>query len=133
MFKDDLSVTAASSSLDTPYHDLSGHQNYSEDSGYSPALWPTPEQTNLTNPIPQPPFPVPRDTYSERDGSAHLGNPVPLYSVPATHLSATSGASGSNVAVTRPPGGGVGEEMLRTHPALGKTRQPGWVPWRVAS
>ncbi|XP_052056560.1 protein transport protein Sec16B [Apodemus sylvaticus] len=117
-------IYATGGTTDTPYHDLSGHQNYSEDSGYSPALRPTPEQTSLTNPIPQPPFPVLRDIYSERDGSAHMGNPVPLYSVPATHLSATSGASGSNVAVTGPPGGGVGEEMLRTHPALGENTMP---------
>lgn len=133
MSKDDLSVTAASSSLDIPYPDLSGHQNYSEDSEYSSPLWPTPERTSLTNPITQQPFSLQRDTYAEADGSGHMGTPVPLYSVPATHLSATSGASGSSVAVTGAPGGRVGEEMLWTHPALGETCQPGWVPWRAES
>lgn len=132
MFKD-LSVTAASSSLVTPYPDLSGHQNYSEDSEYSSTLWPTPEQTSLTNPIAQQPFPLQRDTYSERDGSGHMGTPVPLYSVPATHLAATSGASGSSAAVMGPPGGRVGEENLRTHPALGEAHQLAWVPCWVES
>lgn len=134
MYKNDLSVTAAASSLDTPYHDLYGQQNYSEDSEYSSALWPTSEQTSLTNTTPQQPFPLQRDTYSERDGPVHTGTPVPLYSVPATHLTVTSGSSGgSGVAVTGAPGGRVGEEMLLKHPALGKTCQPGWVPRRVES
>ncbi|XP_031242187.1 protein transport protein Sec16B isoform X3 [Mastomys coucha] len=109
---------------DIPYPDLSGHQNYSEDSEYSSPLWPTPERTSLSNPITQQPFSLQRDTYAEADGSGHMGTPVPLYSVPATHLSATSGASGSSVAVTGAPGGRVGEEMLWTHPALGENRMP---------
>lgn len=52
---------------------------------------------------------------------------MPLYSVPATHLAVTSGASGSSVAVTGTPGGRVGEDMLRTHPAFGEntmTQEP---------
>jgi hypothetical protein len=121
-------LTAAASSLDTPYPDLSGHQNYSEDSEYSSTLWSTAEQTSLTNPLAQQSFPLQRDTYS-----GHMGTPVPLYSVPATHLAVTSGASGSSVAVTGTPGGRVGEDMLRTHPAFGETRQPAWVPWWVES
>lgn len=115
---------------DTFYHDLSGHQNYSEDSEYNSVLWLTPEQTSLANPTPQQPFPLQRDTYLDRDSSVHTGTPVPLYSVPETHFPVTSGASGgdSSVTVMGVPGGRAGEEMLRTHPALGKTRQPGWVP-----
>lgn len=135
MFKDNLSVTAASSSLDTPYHDLSSHQNYSDDSEYNSALWPTPGQTSPANPTPCQPLPPRQDPYSDRDGSVHTGTPVPLYTVPATHFSVTSGASGgdSSVTVMGAPGGRAGEEMLWTHPALGETRQPGWLPWRVES
>lgn len=131
MLKNDLSVTPTSSSLDIPYQDLSGYQSYSGDPGYRSSPWPTPEQTGLTQPIPQQPFPLQRDAYPERDGSRYTGTPVPLYSVPATHLPATSG--GGSVAVPGAPGGRVGEEMLRMHPSLGKTCQPGWAPWRVES
>ncbi|KAL6087792.1 hypothetical protein STEG23_005159, partial [Scotinomys teguina] len=113
---------------DTPYQDLSGYQSYLGDPGYSSGPWPTPEQTGLTQPIPQQPFPLQRDIYSERDGSRHMGTPVPLYSVPATHLSATGGGGGgiggSSVAVTGAPGGRVGEEMLRIHPSLGENTAP---------
>lgn len=126
MAGNDLSVTATSSSLDTSYQDLPGYQSYAGDPGYSSAPWPTPEQTGLTQPIPQQPLPPQRDPYSEREGLGHMGTPVPLYSVPATHMSVTSG-DGSNhgVAVTGAPGARAGEEMPRTHPSLGKTCQPG--------
>ena len=115
-------IYGAGGTTDTPYPDLSGHQNYSEDSEYSSTLWSTAEQTSLTNPLAQQSFPLQRDTYS-----GHMGTPVPLYSVPATHLAVTSGASGSSVAVTGTPGGRVGEDMLRTHPAFGEntmTQEP---------
>lgn len=118
-------IYGARGTTDTPYRDLYGQQNYSEDSEYSSALWPTSEQTSLTNPTPQQPFPLQRDTYSERDGPVHMGTPVPLYSVPATHLTVISGSSsGSGVAVTGAPGGRVGEEMLQKHPALGENTVP---------
>ncbi|XP_076403883.1 protein transport protein Sec16B isoform X1 [Peromyscus maniculatus bairdii] len=107
---------------DIPYQDLSGYQSYSGDPGYRSSPWPTPEQTGLTQPIPQQPFPLQRDAYPERDGSRYTGTPVPLYSVPATHLPATSG--GGSVAVPGAPGGRVGEEMLRMHPSLGETTAP---------
>lgn len=135
MFKDNLSVTAASSSLDTPYHDLSSYQNFSDDSEYNSALWPTPEQSSLVNPTPPQPLPPQQGPYAERDGSVHTGTPVPLYSVPATHFSVTSGASGgdSSATVMGAPGGRAGEEMLQTHPTLGETRQSAWLSWRVES
>lgn len=132
MAENDLSVTATSSSLDTSYQDLPGYQSYAGDPGYSSAPWPTPEQTGLTQPIPQQPLPLQRDPYSEREGLGHMGTPVPLYSVPATHMSVTSGdGSNHSVAVTGAPGARAGEEMPRTHPSLGKTCQPGggWKSW----
>lgn len=126
MAKNDLSVTATSSSLDTSYRDLSGHPSYAGDPGYSSVLWPMPEQTGLTQPIPQQPLSLQRDSYSEREGLGHMGTPVPLYSVPATHLSVTSGdVSNNSMAVTGAPGARAGEEMPWIHPSLGKTCQPG--------
>ncbi|XP_016830371.1 protein transport protein Sec16B isoform X2 [Cricetulus griseus] len=112
---------------DIPYQDLSGYQSYSGDPGYSSALWPTPEQTGLTQPTPQKPFPLHQDAYLEREGSGHMGTPVPLYSVPATHLSVSSGggsSSSSSMAVTGAPGGRAGEEMLRIHSSLGENTAP---------
>lgn len=105
----------------SPYQDLSGYQSYSEDPGYSSSLWPTPEQSGLLQPIPQQPFPLQRDSYSEREGSGPMGTPVPLYSVPVNPTSVMSGGSGSSsVAVTGPPGGRVEEEMPGIHPAFGE-------------
>lgn len=112
-------IYGAGRTTDTPYQDLSGHQGYSEDPGYSSALWPAPEQMGPTQPIPQQPVPLQQDTYSEREGSGHTGTPVPLYSVPAAHLSVTSGGGGGSVTLTGAPGERVGEEMLQIHPVLG--------------
>ncbi|CAH6789344.1 protein transport protein Sec16B [Phodopus roborovskii] len=109
---------------DIPYQDLSGYQSYLGDLGYSSALWQTPEQTGLTQPTLQQPFPLHRDAYSEREDSGHMGTPVPLYSVPATHLSVTSGGGSSSMAVTGAPGGRDGEEMLQIHPSLGENMAP---------
>ncbi|CAO2637365.1 Protein transport protein Sec16B [Lemmus lemmus] len=121
MFKNDLSVTATSSSLDTSYQDLSGYQSYTGDPGYSSVPWPMPEQTGLTQPIPQQPLSLQRDTYSEREGLGHMGTPVALYSVPATHLSVTGGdISNNSMTVTGAPGARAGEEIPRIHPSLGE-------------
>ncbi|XP_041518570.1 protein transport protein Sec16B isoform X1 [Microtus oregoni] len=110
---------------DTSYQDLPGYQSYAGDPGYSSVPWPTPEQTGLTQPIPQQPLPPQRDPYSEREGLGYMGTPVPLYSVPATHLSMTSGdGSNKSVAVTGAPGARAGEEMLRIHPSLGENTAP---------
>ncbi|XP_076797545.1 protein transport protein Sec16B isoform X2 [Arvicanthis niloticus] len=119
-------IYGARGTTDAPYRNLSSHQNYSDDSEYNSALWPTPEQTSLANPTPHQPFPLQQDPYSDRDGSVHTGTPVPLYSVPATHFSVASGASGgdSSVAVMGAPGGRAGEETLKTHPALGENTVP---------
>uniref|UniRef100_A0A1U8BR35 Protein transport protein sec16 n=1 Tax=Mesocricetus auratus TaxID=10036 RepID=A0A1U8BR35_MESAU len=110
---------------DTPYRDLSGYQSYSGDPGFNSAPWPTPEQTGLTQPIPHQPFPLHRDACSEREGSGHTGTSVPLYSVPATHVSVSSGGgSSSGMAARGSPGGRAGEETLWIQPSLGENTAP---------
>ncbi|KAM7336125.1 hypothetical protein ACRRTK_004618 [Alexandromys fortis] len=118
-------IYGARGTTDTSYQDLPGYQSYAGDPGYSSVPWPMPEQTGLTQTIPQQPLPPQRDPYSEREGLGYIGTPVPLYSVPATHLSVTSGdGSNNSVAVTGAPGARAGEEMPRIHPSLGENTAP---------
>ncbi|KAH0514713.1 Protein transport protein Sec16B [Microtus ochrogaster] len=118
-------IYGARGTTDTTYQYLPGYQSYAGDPGYSSVPWPTPEQTGLTQPIPQQPLPPQRDPYSEREGLGYMGTPVPLYSVPATRLSVTSGdGSNKSVAVTGAPGARAGEEMARIHPSLGENTAP---------
>ncbi|KAL1774915.1 transport protein Sec16B isoform X1 [Sigmodon hispidus] len=118
-----LDIYGARGKAGTSYQDLPGYQSYSGDPGYSSAPGPTPEQTGLTLPTPQQPFP-----YSEREGSGHMRTPVPLYSTPVTHLSATSGSSdGGSISISSMPilpGGRTGEETLQIHHSLGENTVP---------
>lgn len=54
-----------------------------------------------------------------------MGVPVPLYSVPETHLLGTSGS----MAVTGAPGGTAWEEAQQIHLPPGKSCQEGSEPW----
>ncbi|XP_029416056.1 protein transport protein Sec16B isoform X3 [Nannospalax galili] len=114
-------ISGARGTTDTFYQELSGYQGYSEDPGYHAALWPTPAPTGLSQPSPHQPFPLQQGPYSEGGGAGHMGVPVPLYSVPATHLPLTSGGSNSSsnsgVTVTGAPGE---RDMPQIHPALGE-------------
>ncbi|XP_057585523.1 protein transport protein Sec16B isoform X2 [Hippopotamus amphibius kiboko] len=102
----------------TFYQDLSGHQGNSEALGDRSALWPTPEQTGLAQPSPQQTFPLQPNSYPAGGGSGQMGVPVPLYSVPETHLPGTSGG----VAVPEAPGGRAWEEaqQIRINPPPGE-------------
>uniref|UniRef100_A0A8C8Z1H5 Protein transport protein sec16 n=1 Tax=Prolemur simus TaxID=1328070 RepID=A0A8C8Z1H5_PROSS len=112
----DISGARGTATENTFYQDLSGPQGYSEAPGHRSALWPTPEQTCVTQPSPQQPFPLQPGSYPAGGGAGRTGAPVPLYTVLETHLPGTDGS----VAVTRVPGGMVWEETLQTHPAPGE-------------
>ncbi|XP_048213792.1 protein transport protein Sec16B [Perognathus longimembris pacificus] len=109
---------ARRTTTDTFYQDLSGQQGSSEDPGYSSALWPTPEQTHPTQPVPQQPFSLQQDPFPGGGGPGHLGTPVPLYAVPETPFSGISPGGGS-MAVTGAPAGRAWEETQKIHPTPG--------------
>ncbi|XP_069336352.1 protein transport protein Sec16B isoform X3 [Eulemur rufifrons] len=111
-----ISGARGTATENTFYQDLSGPQGYSEAPGHRSALWPTPEQSCVTQPSPQQPLPLQPGSYPARGGAGQTGAPVPLYAVPETHLQGTDGS----VAVTWVPGGTVWEETLQTHPAPGE-------------
>uniref|UniRef100_A0A8C6E8Y1 Protein transport protein sec16 n=1 Tax=Moschus moschiferus TaxID=68415 RepID=A0A8C6E8Y1_MOSMO len=90
----------------TFYQDLSGPQGNSEACGDHSALWPTPEQSGPAQPSPQQP-----GSYPTGGGSGQMGVPVPLCSVPETHLLGTSGS----MAVTGAAGGRAWEEAQQIH------------------
>uniref|UniRef100_A0A8B9WRI5 Protein transport protein sec16 n=1 Tax=Bos mutus grunniens TaxID=30521 RepID=A0A8B9WRI5_BOSMU len=90
----------------TFYQGLSGPQGNSEAYGDRSALWPTLEQSGPAQLSPQQP-----GSYPTGGGSGQMGVPVPLYSVPETHLLGTSGS----VAVTGAPGGTAWEEAQQIH------------------
>jgi hypothetical protein len=113
---------------DTVYQDLLGQQGNSEDPGHQSALWPTPEQTGIAQSSPQQSFPLQLDPYPAGGIPGHIGVPVPLNSVPETHLPGTSGGI-SSMAVTGDAEGTVGEDTLQLHPTLGKTCQLDWTHW----
>ncbi|KAB0397378.1 hypothetical protein E2I00_019657, partial [Balaenoptera physalus] len=101
---------------DTFYQDLSGHQGNSEALGDCSALWPTLEPMGPAHPSPQQPLPLQPSSYPAGGGSGQTGVPVPLYSVPETHLPGTGGS----VAVTGTPGGRAWEEAQQMHPPPGE-------------
>ncbi|XP_049724095.1 protein transport protein Sec16B isoform X1 [Elephas maximus indicus] len=98
------------------YQDLSGHQGYSELLGYCSAPWPMPEQTGPSQPSSQQPFPLQLGSHPVGGGAGQTGPPVPLCSVPETHLPGT----GSSMAVTAAPGARAREEALQAHPLFGE-------------
>lgn len=104
----------------TFYQDLSGPQGNSEAYGDRSALWPTLEQSGPAQLSPQQPR-----SYPTGGGSGQMGVPVPLYSVPETHLLGTSGS----MAVTGAPGGTAWEEAQQIHLPPGKSCQEGSEPW----
>ncbi|KAI4563470.1 hypothetical protein MJT46_019826, partial [Ovis ammon polii x Ovis aries] len=104
----------------TFYQDLSGPQGNSEAYGDHSALWPTPEQSGPAQLSPQQP-----GSYPTGGGSGQMGVPVPLSSVPETHLLGPIGS----VAVTGAPGGTAWEEAQQIHLAPGKSCQQGSEPW----
>ncbi|XP_073903474.1 protein transport protein Sec16B isoform X4 [Castor canadensis] len=108
---------------DTVYQDLLGQQGNSEDPGHQSALWPTPEQTGIAQSSPQQSFPLQLDPYPAGGIPGHIGVPVPLNSVPETHLPGTSGGI-SSMAVTGDAEGTVGEDTLQLHPTLGEDTAP---------
>ncbi|XP_008570042.1 PREDICTED: protein transport protein Sec16B [Galeopterus variegatus] len=114
--RSDISGARGRIAEDTSYQDLVGHQGCSEAPGYGPALWPTTEQTGPTQPSPQQPFLLQLGPYPAGGGAGQTGAPVPLYSVPETHLLGTGGS----IAVTGAPGGKVWEETLQTTPVPGE-------------
>lgn len=104
----------------TFYQDLSGPQGNSEAYGDHSALWPTPEQSGPAQLSPQQ-----LGSYPTGGGSGQMGVPVPLSSVPETHLLGPIGS----VAVTGAPGGTAWEEAQQIHLAPGKSCQQGSEPW----
>ncbi|CAI9179716.1 unnamed protein product [Rangifer tarandus platyrhynchus] len=90
----------------TFYHDLSGPQGNSGAYGDRSALWPTPEQSRPAQPSPQQP-----GSYPTGGSSEQVGVPVPLCSVPETHLLGTGGS----VAATGAPGGSAWEGAQQIH------------------
>ncbi|XP_062961984.1 protein transport protein Sec16B [Cynocephalus volans] len=114
--RSDISGARGRTAEDTSYPDLVGHQGCSEAPGYGPALWPTPEQTGPTQPSPQQSFHLQLGPYPAGGGAGQTGAPVPLYSVPETHLLGTGGS----IAVTGAPGGKVWDETLQTTPIPGE-------------
>ncbi|XP_053519670.1 protein transport protein Sec16B isoform X2 [Artibeus jamaicensis] len=96
------------------YHDLSGHRGDSEATADPAAPWLTVEPTGPVRPGPQQPFPLQPDSYAAGGDWGQAGVPVPLYSVPETHLPGISGG----LAVTEAPGGRAWEEAHGTqlHP-----------------
>ena len=104
----------------TFYQDLSGPQGNSEAYGDHSALWPTPEQSGPAQLSPQQP-----GSYPTGRGSGQMGVPVPLSSVPETHLLGPIGS----MAVTGAPGGTAWEEAQQIHLAPGKSCQQGSEPW----
>ncbi|ELK16235.1 Protein transport protein Sec16B [Pteropus alecto] len=105
----------------TSYQDLSRHQGDSETRGDCSAPWPAAEQIRPAGPSPQQPFHVQLGSYPAGGGSGQMGVPVPLYSVPETHLPGTGGG----IAVTEAPGGMAWEGTQQTHPPPGF----GWFSW----
>lgn len=101
----------------TVYQDLSGHQGDPEATEDRPALWPTVEQTVPAQPSLQQPFPFQPGSYPAGGGLGQMGVPVPLYSVPQTHLPGTGGS----LAVTEAPAGRAWEETQQLPPPPGKT------------
>ncbi|XP_047377683.1 protein transport protein Sec16B isoform X1 [Sciurus carolinensis] len=103
---------------DTSSQDLPGRQGHSEAPGHHSAPWP--EQAGPPQPSPQPPFPPQWGPLPVGGGTGHMQAPVPLYSVPETHLPGPSGDSVcDSVAVTGAPGGRAWEETLQTQPTSG--------------
>ncbi|XP_039737343.1 protein transport protein Sec16B isoform X3 [Pteropus medius] len=100
----------------TSYQDLSRHQGDSETRGDCAAPWPAAEQIGPAGPSPQQPFHVQPGSYPAGGGSGQMGVPVPLYSVPETHLPGTGGG----IAVTEAPGGMAWEGTQQTHPPPGE-------------
>lgn len=105
------------SSENTFHQTLSGHQGDSKATGDPSAMWPTVEPMGPAWPSPQQPFPLQPGSYPAGGDLGQTGVPVPLYSVPETHLPGIGGG----MAVTEAPGGRAWEEAQRTHPAPGKT------------
>ncbi|XP_077013211.1 protein transport protein Sec16B isoform X2 [Tamandua tetradactyla] len=100
----------------TFYQDLLGHQGYSEPLGHRSAFWPVPDQTVLSQPSSQQPFPPQLGSRPMGGGAGQTGAPGPLHSVPDARLPGT----GSGVAVAAAPGGRVWEETMQAYPPLGE-------------
>ncbi|XP_036891123.1 protein transport protein Sec16B isoform X2 [Sturnira hondurensis] len=94
----------------TFYQDLSEHRGDSEATADPSALWPTVEPTGLVRPGPQQPFSLQPGSYPSGGDWGQTEVPVPLYSVPETHLPGLSGG----LAVTEAPGGRAWEEAHGT-------------------
>ncbi|XP_006867162.1 PREDICTED: protein transport protein Sec16B [Chrysochloris asiatica] len=104
-----ISGVRGTTTENTSYQDLSGHQ------GYSQPLWPLPEETGLSQPNLQQPFPQQLDTFPVGGGAGQTGAPVPLYSVLETHPPETA----SSVTVTATSEAKAQEEVLQAHVPLG--------------
>lgn len=100
----------------TFYQDLSGHQGDSEATVDPSASWPTVEPMGPVRPGPQQPFPLQPGSYPAGGDWGQTGVPVPLYSVPKTHLPGISGG----LAVTEAPGGRAWEGAQQTQTYPGK-------------
>ncbi|XP_024408918.2 protein transport protein Sec16B isoform X4 [Desmodus rotundus] len=98
----------------TFYQDLSGHQGDSEATVDPSASWPTVEPMGPVRPGPQQPFPLQPGSYPAGGDWGQTGVPVPLYSVPKTHLPGISGG----LAVTEAPRGRAweGAQQTQTYP-----------------
>lgn len=96
--------------------DLSGRQGDSEATADPSAPWPTVEPTAPVRPGPQQPFLLQPGSYPAGGDWGQAGVPVPLYSVPETHLPGIGGG----LAVTEAPGGRAWEEAQQTQPHPGE-------------
>ncbi|KAK2497238.1 hypothetical protein MC885_012856 [Smutsia gigantea] len=94
----------------TSYQEPSGHPGNLEDLRDRSALWPT------AGPSPQQPFPHQPGSYQAGGGSGQMGVPVPLYSVPESHLPGIGGG----LPVSGAPGGRAWEETRQTCPPPGE-------------
>ncbi|XP_058130762.1 protein transport protein Sec16B isoform X2 [Dasypus novemcinctus] len=112
----DISGARGATTENTVYQDLWGPQGYSEPLGHHSFLWPSPEPTVLSQPSSQQPFLPQLGSCPAGGGAGQLGAPVPLYSVPDTHLP----GAGSGVAVTVAPGGEGWQETLQADLPLGE-------------
>ncbi|XP_066117314.1 protein transport protein Sec16B isoform X1 [Saccopteryx bilineata] len=93
-----------------------GHQGDLEATADPSAMWPTAEPMGPARPSPQPPFPFQPGSYPAGGNPEQTGVPVPLYSVPETHLPGIGGS----VALAEAPGGWAWGQAQQTPPPPGE-------------
>ncbi|XP_054443697.1 protein transport protein Sec16B [Pteronotus mesoamericanus] len=98
------------------YYNLSRHQGDSDTTRDPSALWPTVEPVRPARPSPQQPLALQPGSYPVGGDLGQTGVPVPLYSVPETHLPGLDGGT----AVTEAPGGRAWEGAQQTQPRPGE-------------